>query len=415
MGFKPESTQLMATNTPSELDLYESRSVSRVAVLGRDYRAINFELLCQEGDRVMAGSTLMRDARRPSIVFTSPGAGSVTRIERGPRRKLISLQIDLDEAVGATQYTPPETRDKSSLRAFMLESGAWTTLRTRPFDNIPSPDVEPAAIFVTAMDSESLAPPPLPIINSFAEEFRAGVSALAGISAATLYVCHSNGCSLPVDESTNLRCVPFAEGHSAGLPGVHINALCPIGFGGGEVWHVGYQDVISFGHLLLHGTAWLERVISIAGAAVQDPGIFRVPQGASISDLLKAESYQGLVRVLSGSALRGQTAQGGEAYLGARHRQITVLPETATDSNVDRQTTTSVLIPNDDLEALAPPGIYPVPLMRALQVGDVDRARDLGALELVEEDLALISYACQSNCDYGLLLRNVLNQLEGAG
>ena len=98
-----------------------------------------------------------------------------------------------------------------------------------------------------------------------------------------------------------------------------------------------------------------------------------------------------------------------------RHNQITVLPETGTDSQADRQATSGVLIPSDELEALAPPGIYPVPLMRSLQVGDVDRARELGALELVEEDLALLSYACLSKCDYGLLLRNVLNQLEGAG
>jgi len=402
MGLKPESTPQPTTNTLSELDLNEFRSVSRVAILGRDYRGINFELLCEEGDRVTAGSVLMRDARRPAIVFTSPGAGSVTRIERGLRRRLVSLQIKLDETAGVTRYTAPETQDQSSLRAFMLESGAWTALRTRPFGNIPNPDGEPA-------------PAALPIINSFTAEFRAGVNALAGISAATLYVCHSKGNSLPVDESVNLRCVPFAEGHSTGLPGVHINALCPIGFGGGEAWHIGYQDVISLGHVLLHGTAWLERVISIAGAAVQDPGMFRVPRGASISDLLEAESYQGPVRVVSGSALRGQTASGGEAYLGARHDQITVLPEAATDSPENRGVTTGVLIPNDELEDLAPPGIYPVPLMRALQVGDVDRARELGALELVEEDLALLSYACLSKCDYGLLLRNVLNQLEGAG
>jgi len=415
MGLKPESTPQLNTNTLSELDLNETWSVSRVALLGCDYRGVNFELLCEEGDQVAAGSALMRDARRPSIVFTSPGAGSVARIERGLRRKLVSLQINLDETADTTRYTPPETQDKPSLRAFMLESGAWTALRTRPFGNIPNPDGEPAAIFITAMESEPLAPAPLPVINSFAAEFSAGVNALAEISAATLYVCHSRGCSLPVDESVKLRCVPFAEGHSAGLPGVHINALCPIGFSGGEVWHIGYQDVISLGHLLLHGTAWLERVISIAGSAVQDPGMFRVPRGASISDLLKAESYQGPVRVLSGSALRGQTARAGEAYLGARHNQITVLPDTGTDSSPDRQATTGVLIPNDELEALAPPGIYPVPLMRALQVGDVDRARELGALELVEEDLALLSYACLSKCDYGLLLRNVLNQLEGAG
>ena len=55
---------------------------------------------------------------------------------------------------------------------------------------------------------------------------------------------------------------------------------------------------------------------------------------------------------------------------------------------------------------------YAVPLLRALQLGDVERARDLGALELVEEDVAALSQACLSNSDYGRLLRIVLDQLE---
>jgi len=72
------------------------------------------------------------------------------------------------------------------------------------------------------------------------------------------------------------------------------------------------------------------------------------------------------------------------------------------------------VIPSEILDALVPPGIYAVPLMRALQVGDVDRARELGALELVEEDLALLSRASRTRCDYGQLLRQVLVQLQGA-
>jgi Na+-transporting NADH:ubiquinone oxidoreductase subunit A len=141
----------------------------------------------------------------------------------------------------------------------------------------------------------------------------------------------------------------------------------------------------------------------------------RVSPGASIDQLLAGETRDGPVRVFSGSVIRGQAAVEGQAYLGARHRQITVLAETDISSRAGQPGTVGVLIPNDELEALAPPGIYPVPLMRALQVGDVDRARELGALELVEEDLALLSHACLSKCDYGLLLRHVLNQLEGAG
>jgi len=415
MGIEPETTLQQITDSLPEIGSNEFHPVSRVALLGRDYRGINFELLCNEGDQVKAGSPLMRDARRPQIVFTAPASGVVTRLELGKRRKLVSLQIDLDTSEDSHYFELTGTQNKASLRALMLESGIWGALRTRPFGNVPDPDGEPVAIFITAMESEILAPAPLPVINSFAAEFRAASNALAEISEATVYVCHATGSSPSVDTSERLLTVPFAEGHSSGLPGVHINALCPIGFGGREVWHIDYQDVISLGHLLLHGTAWMERVIRIDGPAVQNPRTLRVTPGASILQLLESDPFPGPVHILSGSALRGQVAVGSEAYLGARHRQITVLPEIDNNAKSSPQSTTGVLIPTDELEPLAPPGIYPVPFMRALQVGDVDRARDLGALELVEEDMAMLSFACVSKCDYGLLLRNVLNQLEGTG
>jgi Na+-transporting NADH:ubiquinone oxidoreductase subunit A len=354
----------------------------------------------------------MRDARRPQILFTAPVGGKLVKIERGARRKLVSLQIEVDTTLGSTSYSPPLTGDKASLRGFMLESGAWTALRTRPFGNIPNPDAEPAGVFITAIDSEPLAPEPVPIIDTFSDQFRAGVNALAGISGAPLYLCHAAGSAPAVSESAQLRCVPFADGISSGLPGVHINALCPIGFAGGEVWHIGYQEVISLGHLMLGGTAWRERVISIGGDAVSQPRNLRVPPGASISELLAGELHDGAVRILSGSVVRGLVASEGEAYLGSGHRQISALSETGSNASNKQQASPGVMIPGDQLESLAPPGIYPVPMMRALQVGDVDRARDLGALELIEEDLALLSHACLSQCDYGQLLRNVLDQLE---
>jgi Na+-transporting NADH:ubiquinone oxidoreductase subunit A len=390
----------------------ESRKVSRVALLGRDNRGVNFELLCQPGDVVQAGAALMRDARRPAIRFTAPVSGKVAKIERGARRKLISLQIDVDESAGTICYEPPTTPDRASLRSFLLESGAWSSLRTRPFGNIPHPEADPAAIFLTALDAEPQAPEPQPVIEAFIEEFRAAVDVLAGISGAPLYVCHAPEQPLGLEDSSQVRCVPFSGGHSASLPGVHINALCPIGFGGGEVWHIGYQDAIALGHLLLHGSPWLERVVSIGGTALKNPRSLRVYAGAAISELLTDELDDGPVIILSGSAMYGRELAAGEDFLAAGQRQITVQRVTADLESADTAAGSGVLIPGESVEALSPPGIYPVPLMRALQLGDAERARELGALELVEEDVAPLSQSCQSGCDYGLLLRNVLDQLE---
>jgi Na+-transporting NADH:ubiquinone oxidoreductase subunit A len=398
----------METGMPGSIGL-ASKKVSRIALSGRDFRGVNFESLCEPGDEVQAGAALMRDARRPAIQFVAPVAGRVVRIERGARRKLISLQIDVDESPGVVRFEPPTTQDQASLREFMLASGVWSSLRTRPFGNIPNPDAEPAAIFVTALDAEPLAPQPRPIIETFSEEFRAAVNALTGISQAPLYVCLAPKHEPALGDSSKVRRASFTGGHSASLPGVHINALCPIGFGGGEVWHIGYQDVIALGHLLLHGSPWLQRIISLGGSAVKNPRSLCVSPGAAISELLADELHDGSVAILSGSAMYGRELAVGEDFLAAGQRQITVLREAAGVAAAG----SGVLIPNEALEALAPPGIYPVPLMRALRVGDVERARELGALELVEEDMTPLSLACQSGSDYGSLLRAVLDQLEG--
>jgi Na+-transporting NADH:ubiquinone oxidoreductase subunit A len=59
--------------------------------------------------------------------------------------------------------------------------------------------------------------------------------------------------------------------------------------------------------------------------------------------------------------------------------------------------------------------ILPTMLLRALIVGDTDRAQGLGCLELDEEDLALCTYVCPSKYEYGAALRATLNQIEKEG
>ena len=396
---------------PGSIDL-ETRKVTRLALLGADYRGVNPELLCQPGDEVRAGDALMRDAKRPAIRMVAPQSGIVSKIERGPRRKLVALHIDVDDALSAREFTRPTSQDKQAQRDFMLETGVWSSLRTRPYGNIPDPAAEPAALFITALDAEPLAPRPAPIIQAFEQEFSAAVNALASISDAPLYLCHAPDYKPPCDESSGAISSVFDGSHTAGLPGVHIQALCPIGFGGGEVWHIGYQDVIALGHLLLHGTAWLQRVISLGGDAVSNPRSLLVSAGAAVDDLLAGEICDGPVQLQMGSVY-GRPLGPDPAYLVAGQRQLTVMKRIVVDA-ADDVPGVGALIPGDWLEALAPPGIFPVPLMRALQLGDAERARELGALELVEEDLAALSSACVSNSDYGLLLRGVLDQLEAS-
>ena len=59
--------------------------------------------------------------------------------------------------------------------------------------------------------------------------------------------------------------------------------------------------------------------------------------------------------------------------------------------------------------------ILPTQLLRALLVGDLDTAINLGALELDEDDVAIFTYACPGKYEYGPVLRNVLNTIEKEG
>jgi Na+-transporting NADH:ubiquinone oxidoreductase subunit A len=401
-----------------------TRAVRTSTFLGRDFPGSRLQVISDEGNMVKAGEPVLCDRRQPEILLTSPINGTVTAIHKGARRRLISLEITANGSGNGLQFEIPATLNQDSIRQLMLQSGLWATMRTRPFGYIPSPERNPKALFITAIDTQPLAPDPAVIISQFLDNLKLGIETLCDLVDAPVYLCKASDAEYQLDESCGVRVSNFASTHPAGLVGRHIHSLCPIGFSGDEVWHIDYQDVISLGQLISTGKPWHERIISLAGPAVKNPRLISVPLGAAIDEISVGELGGKSVRLISGSVLSGHIAIGHEASLGQRHRQVTALFEAATSRSEESSESlfysgsgdeAHPLIPTTDLDNAAPPGILAVPLLRALIVGDVERARDLGALELVEEDLALLSYTCPSKTDYGALLRDMLDQIHREG
>ena len=75
------------------------------------------------------------------------------------------------------------------------------------------------------------------------------------------------GFSLPIPAVEQVRHERFAGPHPAGTVGLHIHTLDPAGRGR-LVWHVGYQDTLAIGRLFESGSIDVERVVSLAGPAV---------------------------------------------------------------------------------------------------------------------------------------------------
>ena len=423
-------------------------SVASVALLGDDYPDLRPSMRVGEGDRVKTGQALFADRRRENVIFTSPGCGIVEAIHRGPRRALGAVTIKLD---GNEQETFPSwpAAQLSALRRdqvvdSLLASGLWTAFRTRPYGKVADPLTSPASLFITAMDSNPLAPRAEIVIEAYSQAFIDGLTALANLTEGSVFLCHAPYATLPQSLPDRIETVEFSGPHPAGLPGTHIHFLDPVG-PAKTVWHANYQDVIAVGKQLTSGRLWSERIVALGGPMVREPRLIRTRLGACTDDLVKDELRDGPCRVISGSVLAGRHATGPQAYLGRYHNQISVISEAgqtmhqAEEAVAGQRFTTygprkfnrpverkvslstalfghpSAIFPLGGFERVMPLDILPVPLLRALAVGDTELARDLGCLELDEEDLALCSFVCPGKQDYGALLRAALSHIEKDG
>ena len=267
------------------------------------------------------------------------------------------------------------------------------------------------------METEPLAADAAIVLEPHQSQFRRGVAALTMLTEGPVFVCRAPGADL-VEPDERIRVATFAGPHPAGLPGTHIHHLMPAS-AGRSVWHIGYQDAVAIGYLLETGNLWTERTVVLAGPGIRRPGLVRTRLGAGLDDLAAGETIDGAVRLVSGSVLSGRYS----THLGRYHTQVTVLPRglpveprslLGAALGWARRADPGAMIPLAALDAVMPLDILPVPLMRALGIGDIETAERLGCLELVEEDVALLSHLCPGQADYGALLRETLNELEGA-
>ncbi|WP_101827186.1 Na(+)-translocating NADH-quinone reductase subunit A [Klebsiella michiganensis] len=423
-------------------------AVKRVALLGEEYIGMRPSMAVREGDRVQKGQLLFEDKRNPGVRFTAPASGTISAIHRGERRVLQSVVIDVDgdDAVHFPRYELADLAalTREAVQQQLVESGMWTAFRTRPFSKIPAPGSVPAAIFVTAIDTNPLAADPQPIILAQREAFDAGLTLLTRLTDGKVHVCQASGGKLgghPVGQVTFKQ---FAGPHPAGLVGTHIHFLEPVSLKK-QVWHLNYQDVIAVGKLFLEGELSSERIVALGGPQVKEPRLLKTCSGASLDELLADELLDDENRVISGSVLSGTHAQGPHAFLGRFHLQISVVKEGrekelfgwvmpgkdkfsitrttlghfmkrklfnfSTDTNGGER----AMVPIGNYERVMPLDILPTMLLRDLLAGDTDSAQALGCLELDEEDLALCTYVCPGKYEYGPALRSVLTQIEQEG
>jgi len=442
-----EGLDLPITGAPKQ-SIKEGNRVSSVAILGMDYVGMKPKMLVAEGDSVKLGQALFEDKKNPGVIFTAPGAGTVAKINRGERRVLQSVVIELDGKERELNFDsyPADQLEKltaEQVKANLIASGLWTTLRTRPYGKVPAVDSTPSSIFVTAIDTRPLAADPVVVIKERSEDFANGLAVIAKLTAGKTYLCKATGADITAQ---SVEVAEFAGPHPAGLPSTHIHLIDSVS-ANKTVWHLDYQAVIAIGALFVTGKLNVERVISLAGPAVKEPSLVRTRVGANTDDLVAGELNDDENRVISGSVLFGHEAADWSAYLGCYSNQISALREgrdrelfgwivagknkysamniyTSSRDRADNRLFPLTTDKNGSNRAIVPVGVYetvmpldilPTPLMKAMVVGDTDQAQLLGALELDEEDMSLLTFVDPGKHDFAPVLRANLTKIEKEG
>ncbi len=441
---------LPITGEPEQIVSDGNRS-KKVALLGEDYINMKPTLAVSVGDIVKLGQLLFTDKKMPGVKYTSPAAGKVVEINRGEKRKFLSIVIEITDGEEITfqSYSEGEIEglSKETVTEQLVDSGQWTSFKARPFSKVAEPGAVPHSIFVTATDTNPLAPSVEKIIELNRKDFNTGLKIISKLTEGKIFLCKSDGANIQVDSINSLSVEEFSGPHPAGNPGTHIHFLDPVGKNK-IVWYINAQDVIAIGILFTTGSLHMERVISLAGPSVKSPRLIRARIGASVEDIIKGElnhDPNSEIRVVSGSLLSGHTASGPTAYLGRYHQQISVIKEgkekvflgwlspglnlfslkrilLSSLTPGKKFSFTSALhgsgraiVPVGSYEKVMPLDILPTFLLRSLMVNDVEEAEKLGCLELDEEDLALCSFVCPSKIDYGTILRRNLTLIEKEG
>lgn len=275
----------------------------------REFRGIVPRLAVKPGEKVKRGTTLFYAKDTPEMRFLSPAAGTVKEVQRGTRRVITAVVVDVDgldsEAFPKWKADEIASKSRADITAALLSGGMWAALRTRPLNLTADPDVTPQAILICGTETGPCQPGADVLIDSDAKDaMQAGINALGPLTEGAVHLTTSAGANHPA--LTGLQGVSshtFSGPHPAGDASVQINHVTPPK-GGGQIWYISAWDVARIGQLLLTGEFPSERIYAAVGAGCEKPRFVKTLLGAPIADVLGGVKA-GTNRFIRGSVLTG--------------------------------------------------------------------------------------------------------------
>jgi len=193
--------------------------------------------------------------------------------------------------------------------------------------------------------------------------------------------------------------------------------------------------------LFLEGRYNAERIVAFTGSEVLKPRYFKTKIGACLHKFIEGNIKSGKLRIISGNPLVGNKID-RDGYIGYYHSQVTVIPEgdyfeflgwamPSLNKFSFSKTFFSWLTPNrkyrldtnlngghrafvmtGEYEKVFPMNIYPMQLLKAILVKDIDLMENLGIYEVDEEDFALCEFIDASKTEMQAIVREGLDYIR---
>lgn len=416
------------------------------AIKPHDFIGVVPKMHVAEGDDVKVGTVLFHDKNNESVFFTSPASGKVKAIVRGEKRVILQVVIESDGKFETIDFgkADPSKLSRNEIVEKLVQSGTWTMLRQRPYSTIAKTQDEPKCIAVSMFDTAPLAPDNNFIVKDQMAAIKAGVEALAKLTKGMVYLNVNSSETQQALASLNFSAknvtiTEFQGPHPAGNVSTQLNVLSPINKGE-TVWYTYAQNLIAIGNLFLNGVYDSSRVVAFTGSEVKEPMYYRTRIGADMSGLYANIATEN-VRIISGNVLTGKKIN-GENFLGYYDSQVTVIPEGDhyqlfgwLAPNFKKFTSTNTmgasfckkskkvldtnlnggirpLIMTGNFEKVFPFDIYPMQLIKACIIKDIDQMEELGIYEIDAEDFALCEVIDPSKTAIQQIVRESLEMLR---
>ena len=411
--------------------------ITRFALTPDDFFGTIPKLIKKEGEKVQAGEAVFYSKNNPQIQFVSPTSGTIETIQRGARRKIEKIIIKSTDSKESVSHEVKnwEKLSREDLKSLLMQSGNWPFIKQRPYGTIANPEDTPKAIFVSTHSTCPLAPDFDFILSNDTEAFQQGISVLNQLTDQAVFL--GSDASFPgiFEQIKEVQHYTISGPHPSGNISLHIQELAPLNMGD-RIWVVQPEDVANIGRFIMTGQYSAKRTLAIAGNSVEQPKYVTTKMGAELGPILnefKLRYPQN--RVINGDVLTG-LATAADGFIGYYNNQITVIPEgneyrmfgwlPFKDNHVLSLSNTSfsrlfkkkdfevntnlngeerALVVTGEMEKVFPMDIYPMQLLKACLVEDIEKMEALGIYEVVPEDFGLIDYANTSKIEAQEIIR----------